>query len=102
MQLEGAGGSDGIDMFGSTVRLMGATIIENNNDAQGAGVFLAGPNALVILVSDGSGNCPTIQRNGAAGVFAQNGGAVVRARCATIPTVWPRLMAPILTSAGPC
>jgi len=47
-------------------------------------VFLAGPNALVILLSDGSGNCPTIQGNGTAGVYAQNGGAIVRASCATI------------------
>jgi hypothetical protein len=89
-RLEGAGASDGIDMFQSAVRLMGATVIENNNDGQGdgEGVFLQGPNATLFLFADGSGNCPTIQGNGDNGIFAFGGGATVINRpgrgCATI------------------
>jgi len=88
-RLEGAGASDGIDLFQSTVRLIGATIIENNNDGlgDGEGVFLQGPNALLVLRGDFSG-CPLIQGNGDAGVFATDGGSSVRAPlgpgCATI------------------
>lgn len=89
-KLEGAGASDGIDMFQSTVRLIGATLIENNNDGHGdgEGVFLQGPNALLIVRADGAGNCPVIQGNGDNGILAQGGGTVVRAPlgpgCATI------------------
>ncbi len=89
-RLEGAGASDGIDMFQSTVRLIGATVIENNNDGQGdgEGVFLQGPNATLFLFADGSGNCPTIQGNGDNGIFAFGGGATVINRpgrgCGTI------------------
>jgi hypothetical protein len=88
-RLEGAGASDGIDMFQSTVRLFGDTVIENNNDGlgDGEGVFLQGPNALLVLRSDPSG-CPLIQGNGDAGINASGGGATVRAPlgpgCATI------------------
>jgi len=89
-RIEGAGASDGIDMFQSTVRLIGATVIENNNDGlgDGEGVFLQGPNAALILRADGSGNCPVIQGNGDTGIFAFGGGADVRTPfgpgCATI------------------
>lgn len=89
-RIEGAGASDGIDMFQATVRLIGATIIENNNDGQGdgEGVFLQGPNATLTLQADASGNCPLIQGNGDSGIFASQGGATVRAPggrgCATI------------------
>jgi hypothetical protein len=88
-RLEGAGASDGIDMFQSTVRLFGATVIENNNDGQGdgEGVFVEGPNALLALRSNASG-CPLIQGNGDNGILATGGGATVRAPlgagCATI------------------
>lgn len=89
-RLEGAGASDGIDMFQSTVRLIGATIIENNNDGQGdgEGVTLFGPGSLLLLLNDFSGNCPLIQGNGDSGIFAGRGGTTVRAPlgrgCATI------------------
>jgi hypothetical protein len=87
-RIEGAGASDGIDMFQSTVRLIGATIIENNNDGlgDGEGVALFGPNALLLLLNDSSGNCPVIQGNGDSGILAGQGGATVRAPhgCATI------------------
>jgi hypothetical protein len=89
-RLEGAGASDGIDMFQSTVRLIGDTVIENNNDGlgDGEGVFLQGPNALLALRSDASGGCPLIQGNGDNGILATGGGATVRAPlgpgCATI------------------
>lgn len=88
-RIEGAGASDGIDMYQSTVRLRGATVIENNNDGlgDGEGVFVQGPNALLLLLSDASG-CPLIQGNGDNSIFAQGGGAAVRAPqgpgCATI------------------
>lgn len=84
-RLEGAGASDGIDMFQSTVRLIGATVIENNNDGQGSGegVLVQGPNALLILRSDTS-ICPLIQGNGNNGILATGGGATVRTGCATI------------------
>jgi hypothetical protein len=89
-RLEGAGASDGIDIFGSTVRLIGATIIENNNDGQGdgEGVTLFGPSSLLLLLNDVSGNCPLIQGNGDNGIFAGRGGTTVQAPlgrgCATI------------------
>ena len=77
--MEGAGASDGIDIFQGTVRLFGATVIENNNDGQGdgEGVFVQGPNALLVLRSDPSG-CPLIQGNGDSGIFASGSGATVR------------------------
>ena len=80
-RLEGAGASNGIDMFQSTVRLIGATVIENNNDGQGngEGVFLQGPNALLILRNDSSGNCPLIQGNGDNGILAAGGETTVLA-----------------------
>ncbi len=80
-RLEGAGASDGIDMFQSTVRLIGGTVIENNNDGQGDGdgVAVFGPGALLFLLSDSSGNCPLIQGNGDSGIFAGRGGTTVRA-----------------------
>jgi hypothetical protein len=80
-RLEGAGASDGIDMFQSTVLLIGATVIENNNDGQGngEGVFLQGPNSLLGLHNDSSGHCPLIQGNGDNGILATGGGASVRA-----------------------
>jgi hypothetical protein len=89
-RIEGAGASDGIDMFEATVRLIGATTIENNNDGlgDGEGVFLQGPNAALILLGDASGNCPLIQGNGDSGIFSGGGGTTVRAPggrgCATI------------------
>lgn len=78
-KIEGAGASDGIDMFQSTVRIFGATVIENNNDGQGdgEGIFLEGPSALLVLRGNASG-CPLIQNNGDSGIFAQGGGAAVR------------------------
>ena len=88
-RLEGAGASDGIDMFQSTVRVFGATVIENNNDGQGdgEGIFLEGPSALLVLRGNASG-CPLIQNNGDSGILATGGGAVVRipafGGCATI------------------
>lgn len=88
-RLEGAGASDGIDMFQSTVRLIGATIIENNNDGLGDGEGVAlFENSLLLLLSDSSGNCPLLQGNGDNGILAGNGGTIVRAPlglgCATI------------------
>src|SRR5258706_379461 len=89
-RIEGAGASDGIDMLQGTVRLIGATIIENNNDGlgDGEGVALFGPGALLILLNDSSGNCPLIQGNGDSGILAGRGGTTVRAPlgrgCATI------------------
>lgn len=89
-RLEGAGASDGIDMFQATVRLIGATIIENNNDGQqdGEGVALFGPSSLLLLLRDSSGNCPVLQGNGDSGIFAGRGGTTVRAPlgrgCATV------------------
>ena len=89
-KLEGAGASDGIDMFQSTVRLIGATVIENNNDGlgDGEGVAVFGPGSLLLLLNDSSGNCPLIQGNGDSGIFAGRGGTTVRAPlgrgCATI------------------
>jgi hypothetical protein len=88
-QIEGASGSDGIDMFQSTLRVFGGTI-ENNNDGQGdgEGIFIQGPNALLILRADFAGNCPVIQGNGDAGINANEGGTTVRVPigggCATI------------------
>lgn len=78
-RIEGAGASDGIDILQGTVRLFGATVIENNNDGQGdgEGVFVQGPNALLALRSDPSG-CPLIQGNGDNGILAIGSGATVR------------------------
>lgn len=78
-RIEGAGASDGIDILQGTVRLFGATVIENNNDGQGdgEGVFVQGPNALLALRSDPSG-CPLIQGNGDNGILATGSGATVR------------------------
>lgn len=80
-RIEGAGASDGIDLSQATVRLIGATIIENNDDGQGdgEGIAMAGPSALLILLKDSGGNCPLIQRNGDNGIFAGGGGTTVRA-----------------------
>lgn len=77
-RIEGAGASDGIDVLQATVRLIGATIIENNNDGlgDGEGVAVVGPGALLILLNDSSGNCPLIQGNGDSGIFASGGGTV--------------------------
>jgi len=84
-RLEGAGASDGIDMYLSTVRLIGATVIENNNDGQGSGegVYLQGPNAGLFLQRNASG-CPLIQGSGDNGIWASGGGANVQSGCATI------------------
>ena len=88
-RIEGAGASDGIDMFQATVRLIGATIIENNNDGFGDGEGVAEfDNSLLLLLHDSSGNCPLIQGNGDSGVLAGRGGTIVRSPinngCATI------------------
>lgn len=89
-RIEGAGASDGIDIFQATVRLIGDTVIENNNDGQGdgEGVAIFGPSALLLLLNDFSGNCPLIQGNGDSGILAGRGGTTVRAPfgrgCATI------------------
>ncbi|HXM97525.1 MAG TPA: hypothetical protein VN982_03530 [Candidatus Dormibacteraeota bacterium] len=79
-RIEGAGPSDGIDMLQATVRLIGATIIENNNDGQGNGngVALFGPGSQLLLLNDFSGNCPVLQGNDT-GILAGRGGTVVRA-----------------------
>lgn len=88
-QIEGASGSDGIDMFQSTLRFFGG-VIENNNDGQGdgEGIFVQGPNALLVLRMDSAGNCPLIQGNGDTGINASEGGTTVRVPlgpgCATI------------------
>lgn len=88
-RIEGAGASDGIHMFHSMVRLIGATVIENNNDGlgDGEGVFELG-GSFLLLLSDSSGNCPLIQGNGDSGIIAQGGGTTVLAPlgrgCATI------------------
>ena len=44
----------------------------------GEGVFVQGPNALLVLLGDASG-CPLIQGNGDAGINATEGDATVRA-----------------------
>lgn len=85
-QIEGAAGSDGIDIFGpnATVRVRGGKI-ENNNDGQGAGegIALFGPFAAVGLGRDASGNCPLIQGNGDNGIVVSNLSSVAGG-CATI------------------
>ena len=75
--IEGAGASDGIDAFQSTVRIFGATVIENNNDGQGSGegIFVQGPSSTLSLRRDGSGNCPVIQNSGDSGIFISGSGA---------------------------
>ena len=75
-KIEGAGASDGIDMFQSNVRLFGNTVIENNNDGAGSGegVAVIGPSANLTLRRDSSG-CPLIQNNGDNGVLVQSSGA---------------------------
>lgn len=88
-RIEGAGASDGIDMFRSMVRLIGATVIENNNDGLGDGEGVAAfGGSILFLLSDSSGNCPLIQGNGDNGILAGGGGTTVRAPlgpgCATI------------------
>lgn len=87
-RIEGAGASDGIDMFHSTVRLIGATVIENNNDGLGDGEGVAAfGGSILFLLSDFSG-CPLIQGNGDNGILAQGGGTTVLVPlgpgCATI------------------
>jgi hypothetical protein len=83
-RIEGAGGSDGIDMVQSTVRLFGNVVIENNNDGQGAGegIFVQGPSSTLTLRRDAAGNCPIIQGNGDNGILLTATGALV-----TIPAV---------------
>jgi hypothetical protein len=89
-RLEGAGPSDGIDIFQSNVRLFGATVIENNNDGQGdgEGVFVQGPSSNLLLRRDPAGNCPLIQNNGDSGIMLTGSGAHVGINgmfaCATI------------------
>lgn len=90
-QIEGAAGSDGIDISGpnADVRIHGG-IIENNNDGQGngEGVFVQGPGAILFLLSDEAGNCPLIQGSGDSGIWATATGAHVAIPpirgCATI------------------
>ena len=82
-RIEGAGASDGIDMFRSTVRLIRATVIENNNDGLGDGEGVAAfGGSILCLLSDSSGNCPLIQGNGDNGILAQGGGT--RDTCAVV------------------
>jgi hypothetical protein len=85
-KIEGGGPSDGIDVLQSTVRLIGATVIENNNDGQGIGegVFVQGPSASVNLRRDLAGNCPLIQGNGDNGIWLTGTGALLRGGCAVI------------------
>jgi hypothetical protein len=79
VRIEGAGPSDGIDILQSTVRLFGATVVENNNDGEGLGegIFVQGPDANLTLRRDPAGNCPVIQGNGGDGIFVNGSGAHV-------------------------
>lgn len=78
--IEGAAGTDGIDINTlSNVLMLGNNLIENNNDGQGdgEGINLTGPAANVQIGNGpGGGDCTTIQGNGDDGILAANQAAV--------------------------
>lgn len=75
IDIEGASGTDGMDINpNSSVQLIGANTIENNNDGQadGEGISLTGP-AANLMIGSGPGapvGCTVIQGNGDDGVLA--------------------------------
>jgi len=79
-RIEGAGASLGIEAHQSTVRLIGATVVENNNDGlgDGIGVLVVGPSANLLLLRDPLGNCPLIRGNDGDGIAVHGGGAHLR------------------------
>lgn len=74
IDIEGAAGTDGIDINpNSSVLMLGNNLIENNNDGQGngEGISLTGPAAsLQIGTNPHAASCTTIQGNGDDGIVA--------------------------------